>query len=44
MYDVSADGQRFIVNAAVGDEASSTALILVQHFDNELRAALDRRP
>jgi serine/threonine protein kinase/Tol biopolymer transport system component len=44
MYDVSADGQRFIVNAAVGDEASSTPLILVQHFDNELRAALHRRP
>ncbi len=44
MYDVSPDGQRFIVNAAVGEEPASTALILVQHFDNELRVALRRGP
>ena len=38
-YDVSSDGQRFLMIKAPGTEASaaSPSLILVQHWDAELR-------
>jgi serine/threonine-protein kinase len=38
-YDVSADGQRFLMIKAPGTEASATspAVILVQHWDTELK-------
>ena len=39
MYDVSADGQRFLMIKALGTDASATppALIVVQHWDEELK-------
>jgi Tol biopolymer transport system component len=43
MYDVTPDGQRFLINSRTGDEPPSQPIILVQHFDNELRAALEHR-
>ena len=36
LYDVSPDGQRFLVLKPSG-VAASPSLILVQHFDEELR-------
>ena len=39
-YDVTRDGQRFLVNTRIGDEPAPQPLILLQHFDQELRAAL----
>jgi eukaryotic-like serine/threonine-protein kinase len=42
-YDVSRDGQRFLINSRIGDDPPSAPMILVQHFDNELRAALEHR-
>jgi len=38
-YDVTADGQRFIVNSRLSGTAPSAPLTLVQNFANELRAA-----
>jgi hypothetical protein len=35
-YDVSADGQRFLVNSRVGDAPPPAPLTLVQHFDSVL--------
>ena len=43
MYDVTADGQRFLINARIGEEPPPQPLVLVQHFDDELRAALEHR-
>jgi hypothetical protein len=43
MYDVTADGQRFLINTRAGEEPPPQPLVLVQHFDNELRAALEHR-
>jgi len=40
MYDVTTDGQRFLINTRIGEEPPPQPLILVQHFDRELRAAL----
>ena len=36
-YDVSADGQRFLVNTIGGDEGKSTPITLVQNWTNELK-------
>jgi hypothetical protein len=38
MYDVTKDGQRFLVNTRVGDAPPPSPLIVVQNFDQELRA------
>ncbi|HMC23733.1 MAG TPA: protein kinase [Thermoanaerobaculia bacterium] len=43
MYDVTRDGQRFLINTRIGDEPPPAPMILLQHFDNELRAALEHR-
>ena len=39
MYDVSPDGQRFLMIKAPGTDASAAppALIVVQHWDEELK-------
>ena len=39
MYDVSPDGQRFLMIRASGTDASGTqpAIVVVQHWDEELR-------
>jgi Tol biopolymer transport system component len=42
MYSVTADGQRFLVNARIGGAPPPAPIIVVQHFDRELRAAADR--
>jgi Tol biopolymer transport system component len=42
MYDVAADGQRFLMNARYGDDVPVNQFVLMQHFDNELREALGR--
>jgi eukaryotic-like serine/threonine-protein kinase len=39
MYDVSRDGNRFLVNASTTAAAGPAPLSVVQHFDAELRAA-----
>ena len=36
-YDVSPDGQRFLVNGRFGDAPPPAPLTLVQHFDSVLR-------
>jgi hypothetical protein len=43
MYDVTPDGQRFLINTRIGDEPPPEPLVLVQHFDSELRAAVENR-
>jgi len=43
MYDVTPDGRRFLINTRLGDDVPPAALIVMQHFDNELRAALEHR-
>jgi Tol biopolymer transport system component/predicted Ser/Thr protein kinase len=43
LYDVTRDGQRFLANTRIGETPLPAPLILVQHFDAELRAALERR-
>jgi len=40
VYDVTRDGQRFLVNARMGEEPPPQPLILLQHFDRELAEAL----
>ena len=40
-WDPGADGKRFLVNAWLGDATPPAPLTLVQHFDNELRAATE---
>ena len=42
IYQVSQDGQRFLVNAKLGDEPPPP-LTVVEHFDRELMAATHRR-
>ncbi|MDQ6799278.1 MAG: hypothetical protein M3041_00410 [Acidobacteriota bacterium] len=42
MYDVTSDGQRFLTNARIDDDPPLQPLVLVQHFDSELRAALEQ--
>ena len=42
-WDVTADGQRFLVNSRGGDTAAPAPLTLVQHFDSELRQAEQQR-
>lgn len=42
-YDYTDDGQKFLVNSRLGDDPPPPALIVVEHFDNELRAATGRR-
>jgi Tol biopolymer transport system component/predicted Ser/Thr protein kinase len=42
-YDVTPDGKRFLVPTAVSD-APPEPLTLVQHFDQVLRTATERRP
>jgi len=39
-YDVTSDGQRFLVDVHVGEEPPPQPIILLQHFDQELRAAV----
>jgi hypothetical protein len=41
-YDVSADGQRFLMMKAVGGDASDAPpqIVVVQHFDEELKRLL----
>jgi hypothetical protein len=38
-YDIAADGQRFLMTKAVGNDATSTSpqIVVVQHFDEELK-------
>ena len=43
LYDVTKDGRRFILNHRTGVAPSPVPLTVVQHFDNELREALDHR-
>jgi eukaryotic-like serine/threonine-protein kinase len=43
VYDVTADGQKILANTQTGEEPPSAPLSLVQHFDRELRAALEHR-
>jgi Tol biopolymer transport system component len=43
LYDVSNDGKRFVVNTRIGETPPPSPLIVVQHFDNELRDALEHR-
>lgn len=43
MYDVTRDGRRFVVNCLVGDQPPPAPLYVVQHFDRELRAAVEHR-
>ena len=38
-WDPASDGQKFLVNGWAGDPVPPAPLTLVQHFDNELRAA-----
>ena len=38
-YDVTADGQRFLINSRIGEDPPPAPLTLVQHFDVELRRA-----
>jgi hypothetical protein len=40
VYDIAPDGQRFAIVELAGEEQPSQPLIIVQHFDNALRAAL----
>ena len=42
-YDQTADGQHFLVNSRIGDEPPPQPLMVVQHFDNELREAARRQ-
>jgi len=42
-WDVTADGQRFLINSRGGDTAGPAPLTLVQHFDTELREAEEKR-
>ena len=42
-WDVTADGQRFLINSRGGDMAAPAPLTLVQHFDTELRQAEEKR-
>ena len=37
LYDVTRDGNRFLMNTRIGDEPPPTPLILVQNFATELR-------
>lgn len=41
VYDVSRDGNRFLVNTRVGEEPPPAPLLVVQHLDRELRAELE---
>jgi dipeptidyl aminopeptidase/acylaminoacyl peptidase len=43
VYDQTDDGQRFIINARTGEDLPPQPMTIVQHFDNELRAATGRR-
>jgi serine/threonine protein kinase/Tol biopolymer transport system component len=43
-YDVTSDGQRFLLDVHVGEEPPPPPIILLQHFDRELRAALRAAP
>ena len=45
MYDVSPDGQRFLMIKAPGTDASAAppALIVVQHWDEELERLVPTR-
>jgi hypothetical protein len=37
-YDIAADGQRFLMVKAAGSDASSAPqIVVVQHFDEELK-------
>jgi Tol biopolymer transport system component len=42
-WDVTADGQKFLINSPVGKAPPPAPLTLVQHFDTELRHAEERR-
>jgi len=42
-YDVTSDGRRLLINTRIGEEPPPAPLILMQHFDNELRAAEEHR-
>jgi Tol biopolymer transport system component len=42
MYDVTADGRRFLTNSRYGEDVPVSQFVLMQHFDNELREALGR--
>ena len=44
MYDVTRDGQRFLVNTRTGEAPAPSPLILVQHFDAELRNLQEHLP
>jgi len=39
-YDLTSDGQRFLIDVHVGEEPAPRPIILLQHFDQELRVAL----
>jgi Tol biopolymer transport system component len=43
LYDVTADGRRFLLISRIGDEPPPAPLIVVQNFDRELRDALEHR-
>jgi len=43
LYDVAQDGRRIVVNHRGTEAPSSEPLTVVQHFDSELRAALEPR-
>jgi hypothetical protein len=36
-YDIAADGQRFLMVRAGGDATTAPQIIVVQHFDEELK-------
>lgn len=42
-FDVTADGQRFLITTASGEEPPPAPLVVVQNFDNELRRAIASR-
>ena len=42
VYDVTSDGQRFLVNARVGEDLPPEPVMIVQNFDRELRDAFAR--
>ena len=43
IFDVSRDGKRIVVNARLGDTNAPPPLVVVQHFDRELRDTIEHR-